>query len=58
MTNGMDAVDTIFYPQVRANVSVLHFLALTVTRSFIHCGDILRQSAAELASSITLAHHA
>jgi len=58
MTNGTDAVDTIFFPKVRTNVSVLQLLALIVIRSFIHCGDVFRQSAAELASSITLAHHA
>ena len=58
MTSGADAADTSSFPKVRTNVSVLHILALIVIRSFIHCGDILRQSAAELASSITLTHHA
>ena len=58
MMNGTDAADTIFCPKVRANVPVLHLLALIVIRSFIHCGDVLRQSATELAGSITLTHHA
>jgi hypothetical protein len=56
-TNGTDAVDTIFFPKVHVNVSVRHLLALMTIRPLIYCGDILRQSAAELASSITFIHH-
>lgn len=56
-TNEMDVVDTIFFPKVHMNVSIWHLLAFMTIRSFIHCGDVLRQSAAELTSSIAFAHH-
>ena len=56
-TNGTDVVDTIFFPKVQANASVRHLLALIAIRSFVHCGDILRQSPAELTSSITFIHN-
>lgn len=57
MMNGTDAVDTISSPKVLVNVLVRHLLALMAIRSFIHRGDILRQSAAQLSSSITFVHH-
>jgi len=57
MTNGTDAVDTIFLPKVHVNASVRHLLALMTIRSFIYRGNILRQSAVELTSSITFVHH-
>ena len=56
MTNGTGEVDTISFPEVLTKISVRHLLALIAIRSFIHCGDILRQSTAELTSSVTLTH--
>jgi len=55
--NVTDAVDTISFPKVQTNVLVRHLLALITIRSFIHCGDVLRQSAAELTSPIVFTHH-
>ena len=57
MMNGMDAVGTISFPKVHMNVLVRHLLALMMIRSLIHCGDIFRQSTAELSSSITFVHY-
>jgi hypothetical protein len=52
-----DGVDTTFFQKVHMNVLVWHLLALMTIRSFIYCGDILRQSALELTSSIALTHN-